>query len=430
MSRLPRLALFCLVCAAALASSGEVAANGAPVAQRTLTPLAEPLISGGAGPALRATAGAALPAKRGSAAEPAQYREAAAATVYLEAAAATVRARVRWQFRSASPVSGPPGVSADGSVYVASVEGYVHALGPDGSFRWSYGVRGIPLGPPAVDAAGRVYVATSEGRLYALSAAGQLDWAASVRGRSISAPVWAGGSVYLVTGDRQLYGIPGTGGASSLRDLGAPASAALASLGAGLIAIGTTDAAALLYRRAHVVARIELRAPLVQPLLGGSERWFAVTSDGLSAFDAGSHALLWSAPARRAALSADQRSLLVEADRELRWLSPQTGEVLGRAPLLGDVSAAPSLTNTGVALVPMVSGALRLVEPLGPGESPGEVGAVQIGAVEVAPAPLWAPVYDEGCGRVTVAAGGSVLALDLASASEPPARARVVGGGT
>jgi outer membrane protein assembly factor BamB len=318
-------------------------------------------------------------------------------------------------------------VSVDGSVYVASVEGYVHALGSDGSFRWSYGVHGVPLGPPAVDAAGRVYVATSEGRLYALSASGQLDWASSVR-RPRGAPVWSGGAVYLVGGERHLYGIPGIGGASSSSDLGAPVSAALASVGAGLIAVGTTEAAALLYRRSRIVARIDLRAPLVQPLLGGIDRWFALTSEGLAAFDASSHALLWSAPARRAALSADERSLLVEADGELRWLSPRTGEVLGRAPSFGDLSAAPALTNTGVAVVPMVAGHVRLVEPLGVGELPGEVQAVEIGAVEVGPAPLWAPVHDEAWGRVTVAAGGSVVAFDLASPGQGRERASAGGG--
>lgn len=411
MSRLRRLALSCLVCGALAGSSGKVAANGAQEARGALSAPAEPRFSAGV------QAGRTAPRLLGGAPRP----EAGLASAPVEAA------RVRWRFRSASPVTGPPGVSADGLVYVASVEGYVHALGADGSYRWSYGVRGVPLGPPAVDAAGRVYVATSEGRLYALSAAGQLDWIASVR-RPRGAPVWSGGSVYLVAGDRQLYGIPGLGGASSSSDLGAPASAGLASVGAGLIAVGTTEAAALLYRRSRVVARIELRAPLVQPLLGGHHRWFALTSEGLSAFDASSHALLWSAPARRAALSADERSLLVEVGGELRWLSPRTGEVLGRAPGFGDVSAAPSLTNTGVALVPMVAGHVRVVERLDVGELSGEVPAVEIGAVEVGPAPLWAPVYDEACGRVTVAAGGSVLAFDLASGAEPGERPGAGGG--
>jgi outer membrane protein assembly factor BamB len=380
MSRLRRHTLSCVVCAALAGSGSEAAANG-----RGAPPSAAPSQVSLAPATLRAGPG-----------EP---------------------ARVRWRFRSASPLAGPPAVSADGRVYVASVEGYVHALEPDGRFRWSYGLRGVPLGAPAIDTAGRVYVATREGHLYALDADGQLGWASRARGRFASGPVWAGGAIYLLGREGQLYGVPASGGAPSLHELGAPASAGLAHVGAGLVAIGTSAGAALLYQRNRVVAQLLLRAPLLQPLLGGSERWFAVTSEGLSAIDASSHELLWSAPARRAALSADQRSLVVEADRELRWLSPQTGEVLGRAPSPGDVSAAPVVTNDGLALMPMVSGDLRLIDPRASGAA----------GVEVGPAPLWAPVYDEAFGRVTVAAGGAVAAFDLA---REPIAVAVPGGGT
>src|SRR5688572_24562144 len=34
---------------------------------------------------------------------------------------------VQWRFRSASPLSGAPAVSPEGLVYLASVEGYLHA---------------------------------------------------------------------------------------------------------------------------------------------------------------------------------------------------------------------------------------------------------------------------------------------------------------
>ena len=67
-----------------------------------------------------------------------------------------VEPRVLWRFRSASPVSGSPAVSATGQTYVASVEGVVHALGADGAFRWSYGLMGMPVGAPAIDRGGQV----------------------------------------------------------------------------------------------------------------------------------------------------------------------------------------------------------------------------------------------------------------------------------
>src|SRR5690606_35014196 len=45
-----------------------------------------------------------------------------------------------WRFRSAAPLSGPPALDAAGRVFLASVEGFLHALAPDGAYRWSYGL--------------------------------------------------------------------------------------------------------------------------------------------------------------------------------------------------------------------------------------------------------------------------------------------------
>jgi len=417
MSRLRQRALSCLVCAAAVCTSGAldrglerpISVGGAGLEAPFYTRgLGVTLIPERPRPALGAGSSSVAP---GRSTPPPLAAEWVVAPPRGRSAPAvsgpSQPARVLWRFRSASPVSGSPAVSSRGLVYVASVEGYVHALGPDGHFRWSYGLRGIPLGAPAVDDAGGVYVATSEGRLYALGADGQLVWALGAFCRFASSPVWAEGSLHLVGRDHNLYSVPRAGGPPSRTYLGEPAGAELASVGAGLIALGTARAA-LLYRRTIGVARLELGAPLSQPLLGGGERWLAVTAEGVAAFDSTTHERLWSAPARRVALSADQHSLVVEADRELRWLSPRTGEVLGRAPLPGDVSAAPALTNAGVALVPMVSGELWVVDPLAPS-------AASIG---VGSAPLWAPVYDEASRRIIVAAGGSVVALELAGGAE------------
>lgn len=322
-------------------------------------------------------------------------------------------ARVLWRFRSASPISGSPRSSAAGAVYVTSVEGYVHALGADGSFRWSYGLPGVPLGSPAVDAQGRVFVATSEGRLYALRPDGQLAWASSAIGCA-AAPLWAEGWLYCAARGESVYGMPGVGGPPSRMYVGEPLNPGLGGLAGGLVALGTGRGAALLFRQARLTTRLELRSALSQPLLGGAERWFAVTADGIAALDVETRELLWSAPARRAALSEDQRSLVVEADRELRWLAPETGEVLGRAPLAGDVSAPPALTNAGVALVPLVSGELWLAHPLAPQAARvAEPLAPQAALIGIGQAPPWAPVYDEASARVTVAAGGVLAALEL-----------------
>jgi hypothetical protein len=313
---------------------------------------------------------------------------------------------VVWRFRSAAPVSGSPAVSPAGLVYVSTVEGYVHALEPDGAFRWSYGVVGIPIGAPAVDAAGQVYVATTAQRLYALRPDGRLGWMQHAAARFATPPVWAApGYIYYVGRDQNIYHLADWNGAPSGRYLGQPASVPLASLGDGAVALGTAAPDAQVFRRSSLVAHLALESGLVQPLLGGKGHWFALTRAGLFAFDVATHALAWNGPARRAGASADERTLVVELERELVWLAPHTGGELYRIRLPGDVSAPPVVTNAGIAVVPMVSGELLMVEPRG----------ALIAHAEVARAPAWPPVWSEPTRRVTAAAGAEVVGLDLSA---------------
>jgi hypothetical protein len=318
-----------------------------------------------------------------------------------------------WEFRSASPTTGAAAAAPGGLVYVTSVEGYVHALDADGNLRWSYGLIGMPIGAPAVDAAGSVYVATSERRSYALSADGALRAMRWLPSRVATALLWAApGWVYHVGRDQNLYAASASGGADEQRFLGRGVTAELGRLGEDFVALGTTAAEAEVYRGGSLVARIELPSLLLQPLFGGGERWFALTAVGLSAYDARTHAALWSFAARRAALSADERTLLVESDGELCWLSPQTGQRYARARLPSDVSAAPAVTDSGVALVPLVSGHLFVVEP----------NSGRSARLSVAPAPAWSPVWDARAQRAVIAAGNTVAAFDL-SGWPPPAGA-------
>jgi hypothetical protein len=324
------------------------------------------------------------------------------------AAVAGSKLSVLWRFRSAAPVTGSPAVSSAGLVYVATVEGYVHALEPDGAFRWSYGVEGIPIGAPAVDADGRVYVATTAQRLYALRPDGRLFWMQRTPARLATPPVWvAPGFIYYVGRDQNVYDVAAWNSAPSAHYLGQAASGPLASLGDGLVAVGTAAPDAQVFRRSGLVVRLALDSGLVQPLLGGKAHWFALTRSGLFVFDVTTRALVWNGPAQRAGASADEQTLVALVDRELAWLSPHTGAELYRVRLTGDVSAPPVVTNAGMAVVPMVSGDLLVIEPR----------STWLARVEVARAPAWFPVWSEPSRRVTAAAGGMIVGLDLPSSS-------------
>jgi hypothetical protein len=412
VSGLGRTAKLCALCGVYLAACGGL---GDPR-------LAGPSGAARAGLPLRATASAPqpehLPQEPDASIEalPAQVPSVALRALdapVLAARAARVdpvKAGVVWRFQSAAPLSGSPAVSPAGLVYVASVEGYVHALGADGAFRWSYGVVGIPIGAPAVDAAGQVYVATTAQRLYAIRPDGHLGWMQRSRTRFATPPIWAPpGLLYYVGRDQNLYHLATWNSEPTRRFLGQAASVPLASLGEGVVALGTAAPEAQVVRRSSSVVRLGLESSLRQPLFGAQSHWFAVTRAGLSAFDVATHTLSWKAPAFRAALSADERCLVVEVERELVWLEPETGVELHRAHLTDDASAPPVVTNAGIALTPLVSGDLLVVEPR----------SGRIERVGVARAPAWSPVWSEPSQRVTAAAAGVVVGIDLSAGSRP-----------
>jgi hypothetical protein len=157
---------------------------------------------------------------------------------------------------------------------------------------------------------------------------------------------------------------------------------------------------------------------LTQPLLSSLEHWFVVVGEELLAFHAKDRAVAWRTAARHAALSVNLEWMLIERQRELVWLAPQTGDELHRVTLPAEPSAAPALTNAGLALVPMVSGELLVLEPSGSLRA----------RVGVASAPLWSPNWSERTQHVTVAAGSGVVAgIDLRG--WPKARAKNGAGG-
>ena len=88
---------------------------------------------------------------------------------------------VRWSFKTSDHIYASPALGEDASgqtdaIYIASANGSVYALTPQGRLLWSYDtgapVRSSPaLGAaPGADHSGIVYVGSSNGRLYAINA--------------------------------------------------------------------------------------------------------------------------------------------------------------------------------------------------------------------------------------------------------------------
>jgi outer membrane protein assembly factor BamB len=112
----------------------------------------------------------------------------------------------RFRFDAGAPLAAPAEVAPDGSVCVGTVDGYVHALGPDGSYRWSHSVRGAVIRRPHF-AGERWFIASSAKRLYALNRDGSSSWSfqlyAEIESELVSDE---SGTVYFVAADHFLYG--------------------------------------------------------------------------------------------------------------------------------------------------------------------------------------------------------------------------------
>jgi ABC-type dipeptide/oligopeptide/nickel transport system permease subunit/outer membrane protein assembly factor BamB len=83
---------------------------------------------------------------------------------------------IQWIFNAPGGFDGGPVVSAEGTIYVASLEGRLIALNPDASIRWEAELVDMPVGTPALGAQGQIYVALNGGGLSAFTAEGQKEW--------------------------------------------------------------------------------------------------------------------------------------------------------------------------------------------------------------------------------------------------------------
>ncbi|MEP7048988.1 MAG: PQQ-binding-like beta-propeller repeat protein [Pseudomonadota bacterium] len=120
----------------------------------------------------------------------------------------------RFRFDAGAPLLAPAGVAADGTVCVGTVDGYIHALAPDGSYRWSYSLHGAITHRPLFVGA-LWYVATSAGRIEAFTRDGALAWAFNAPSPVASELATdASGLLYFVAADHFLYGITAHGGVS------------------------------------------------------------------------------------------------------------------------------------------------------------------------------------------------------------------------
>lgn len=265
----------------------------------------------------------------------------ALAAALLAPAAAQAEPLTLYRFSASSTLFARPGVGKDGSVYVGSGDGYVHALGPDGAFRWSYTVKGRVAAPPVEEASsGRVFIATSESKLYALEADSHLRWVfpLPVPPKSELA-LTPKGTLYFVGQDDYLYGVT-TGGALSLRLAAPQARSAPVFLGGeapGQTALVLGDNVATLkgygYARAALPGAFDAAAKLA---LGSDGSVFACENGRARAVSAAKAALDVASDCLSPPVAGDGFFAIAESSGQVRLVTADGKDrsiPLGSAPL-------------------------------------------------------------------------------------------------
>lgn len=75
-----------------------------------------------------------------------------------------------------APVRAQPAVGPDGAVVFGAYDGVLYAVEPDGAVRWRLPTEGPIHAPAVIDPAGRIFVGSRDERLYALDLEGHVYW--------------------------------------------------------------------------------------------------------------------------------------------------------------------------------------------------------------------------------------------------------------
>lgn len=270
---------------------------------------------------------------------------------------------IAWAYRAGAPLAAPPGVGADGTVALGSVDGYLHGLRPDGSFRWGFTLRGPLVGKPAMAPDGRVFAAANPNGLYALDADGTLLWASSVSGGVKSPPVVdRDRRVWVTTGQGTVLGFSARGGIVGFARVGSARTLGPAPLADGGVVIASVDGSLRIAGHPGA-ARLGMASAPVVGLEAAEDALLVLGADGLARFDTRAGEERWSRM-DVARVACATPSLVVVEQQGLRWLSAQ-GEPKARVDVQVGAQRPIACLGDGSLLVPDDAGALLRVDATG-----------------------------------------------------------------
>lgn len=299
--------------------------------------------------------------------------------------------RPRWCFGAGAPVVGTPVIGPDGAAILATAEGYVHRLEPDGRYAWSYTLSAPPSGSPTVLSEGQVLVPTVSGLVYALWRNGRLAWRSRAPSPFMTGLATdAGGTSYVVARDRNVYSVSSRGrffyrAKLPTTPFGDPL--VVSKHDVAVLGVGGTIVRS---RWAGRASRTQLENAPDQPLVSdGKGTLYALSSGLLQAFRTSTEPE-WTRPG--VAWVAVSNAVVVGTEQgEVLWLDPDTGAPTGRASCPEKPLAPPALAGPNDVLLPVGDRTLAVRRGV------GVIGWLDSGAHRVLQL-----VYDEASARVLI----------------------------
>jgi outer membrane protein assembly factor BamB len=297
-------------------------------------------------------------------------------------------------------VVGAPAIAPDGARYVGTIEGAVHALAPDGSFRWTFNVPDALAGALAVGPSGVVYAGTIAGNVHAILPAGKALWSFAAQAPVVSDLIATpDGAVHFVTQDRLLYGISARGGALYTVVVRTPVTAGPALGLGGEVLLGISDGSVIAFLQQRQ-RRTELEGAVLDLAMRPDGSLWAVTESGLAVLDR-SGTVRWRVPGARYAGRGAGGVGVVWKDGQLVWYRADGTEIRS-ARLRAAPSAPLAVDAAGCTWVATESGDAIRVRPDG-----------SMVRVPVDAAPLGRPQVDGARAQVVmVAPSGTVVGIE------------------
>jgi outer membrane protein assembly factor BamB len=127
----------------------------------------------------------------------------------------------KWAFTGAGDwIDSSPAIGPDGTIYFGCWDNHVYAIDPaDGTEKWRYATGNLVIASPAIDAAGNIYFGSNDGIFYSLTPGGSLRWMFLAQGEiDASAAISGdGGTVYFGDTLGYFYALSTLSGAQKWR---------------------------------------------------------------------------------------------------------------------------------------------------------------------------------------------------------------------